>query len=494
VLPGGRLHPIGAAETRASHGHYANVTNSIPAPRSMTVESSWGTKRLMISGRPATEVIVRGLSAQVVEGPDRGAQVSRNAGTLRVGTDPSNDLVLTDRSVSRKHAVLQLTEAGIHLEDAGSRNGCWIQGARIEKAIIPDGAQLLVGSTLIRVSLVSDALIVQPEGITRFSDLVSQSPAMQNVFSLVRQMAKYDLPVLVHGETGTGKELVCRALHNTSARASKKYLVLDCGSIVKELLASELFGFERGAFTGATEARAGIFELAQGGTVVLDEIGEMDLGTQTHLLRVLESREIRRLGSQSRVPVDFRLVSATHRNLKEMARNGTFRADLYYRLSAVAIQLPPLREREGDVPLMLQHFLGLCAARTGLIVPPLSSEATALLNAYDWPGNVRELRNIAESLCVMAQGGPVVDRHVRQCLGQVAAVHGAPPVSKPDVAPSPTKDSSLTLVSQEKELILITLERVRWNRTKAARVLGISRSSLYEKMLRFGIQGSRDEE
>jgi DNA-binding NtrC family response regulator len=439
-----------------------------------------GTRSLVRGGRRATEVTLSGIFVQVEDGPDRGLQLSRSSGSLSIGTDPGNDLVLTDLTVSRRHALLTITSGGIQIEDLASKNGCWIQGARVTGATIPEGSQLLVGSTLLKVSGASQPLVVEPGPETQFAGMISGCEAMREVFALVRQMSLYDLPVLIDGETGTGKELVSRALHDSGPRAAKSYQVLDCGSLVRELLATQLFGHEKGAFTGATEMRKGIFETANGGTVVLDEIGEMELGLQTHLLRVLETHEICRLGSQQRIPVSFRVVSASHRDLQKMVAAGTFRADLYYRLSAVTIQMPPLRDRKGDVPILLESFLERCASRNSIPVPAVAPDAQELMERHRWPGNIRELKNAADALCVMAQGKSVMRHHVQQVLRQPA---------------SPLENSApVDAADPERASILSVLQQVRWNRTRAARLLGMSRSTLYEKMERLGIHRPADNE
>jgi DNA-binding NtrC family response regulator len=460
------------------------------------IDSHGGTRTL--AGQSGAEVFLEGFSVCVETGPDAGQVRHCQGSTLTIGSAPTNELVLSDPLVSRQHALLRLTPRGIQLEDQGSKNGTWVGGLRVETAYILDGATVVLGSTLLRVTRTREPLRVDTSPETTFHSMVSQSEAMRSIFSLIRRLAPHDLPVAVDGETGTGKELVARALHENSTRREKPFLILDCGSVVRELLAAQLFGHEKGAFSGADQDRPGIFESADGGTVFLDEIGELDISIQPHLLRVLETRQICRIGSHQHVSVNFRLVSATNRNLRERTAEGKFREDLLYRMSAVSITLPSLRERHEDIPLLARHFLQATAERNGIPAPMLLPDAIPLLVGHGWPGNVRELKQTMEALSVLSGEGPISAALVGQALGSGRGRSGSRPPVVPSEAPAaplvpaPVADgtppvAALDLASAEKRAILEALRATGWKRTLAAQKLGIARSTLWQKMRQHGI-------
>ncbi len=311
----------------------------------------------------------------------------------------------------------------------------------------------------------------------RDQTLVGSSAAMAKVRALVDRVADTRASVLVTGGSGTGKELVARALHAGSRRASLPFLGVNCGAIPRDLVASELFGAEKGAFTGATERRIGLFEAAAGGTVFLDEIGELDGPIQVALLRVLQQREVVRLGSSTPIPVDFRLVAATHRNLKDGLETGAFRPDLYYRIRVVEIELPDLRERPEDIPELAAHFLVRIAARDGRRAHELSTRALELLAAYPWPGNVRELENVIERAVILANGPRITPAALPE---EIASGD-----ENPEALPS--------LAERERAWIEEVLRRVGGNRTKAARILGLDRSSLWRKLKEYGAVSGESE-
>ncbi len=328
--------------------------------------------------------------------------------------------------------------------------------------------------------------------VSGFSDeaLVGQSPAMQAVYKLIGKVAATDSTVLISGESGTGKELVAGALHRNSHRAAGPFVKLNCAAVPEGLLESELFGHERGAFTGASVCRKGKFEQACGGTLLLDEIGEMSLGLQAKILRALQEREIERLGGGEPIPVDVRVIACTNQNLEEAIRLGRFRQDLYYRLNVVAIHLPPLRERKEDIPLLCRHFLEKANRKARRHVEGFSKEAVNALAAYDWPGNIRELENAIERAVLLARG-PVISHcdlmdsitardknDVRACEGNAS--------QKPGSSKASTRLKDV-LATVEREMILSALRETAWRSGKAADLLGINRRSLYEKMKRHGI-------
>ena len=349
------------------------------------------------SGRRA----IRTVRATVVSGPDAGKSASSRIGCpFSVGTASDNSLVLTDRTVSRYHLELEPIEGGVSVVDLGSLNGTSAGAVRIERARVPPPTDLQLGDTFLRIddgdTLVDDAVTaVEP-----IPGMVTVSDAMRRVGAEVARLAASAVSVLVQGETGTGKEVVARALHAMSPRKARPFVVVDCGSMPATLIASELFGHERGAFTGADRSHAGAFERAHGGTIFLDEIGELPLAVQPTLLGALERRMFRKVGGTKEVEVDVRVVAATHRDLRAEVNVDRFRADLYYRLAVARIVVPPLRDRPEDVEALTQHFV---TEITGEGVLPFGPETMRALRAHRWSGNVRELRNVVEAAVAMGE-------------------------------------------------------------------------------------------
>ena len=309
--------------------------------------------------------------------------------TTRIGKAPDNDLVLPDDTVSRHHCELVRTDAGVRVKDLGSTNGTKVQGARITEAVVQPGTVLKVGEVEVALRPAVRNVEVLPSDKTWFGAAIGKSLAMRTIFGVLERIAKTDATVLLEGETGTGKDVLARAIWTESSRPQGPFIVVDCGAVSYSLIESELFGHERGAFTGAVAARQGAFEMAEGGTVFLDEIGELPLDVQPKMLRVLETKEFRRVGGNRTVKSNVRLVAATKRNLLREVQAGKFREDLYFRLAVVPITVPSLRARRDDIPMLVEHILK--ASGGGLEV---TDETMQGLVAHDWPGNVRELRNV----------------------------------------------------------------------------------------------------
>ncbi len=314
-----------------------------------------------------------------------------------------------------------------------------------------------------------------------FENILGTSAAMQEVFDTIRQAAPTRATVLIQGESGTGKELVARALHQCSPRAQGPFIPVHCAALAPTLLESELFGHEKGAFTGAVERRRGRFEMADGGTLFLDEIGEIDPTLQVKILRVLEERKFERVGGTETLHVDVRLVAATNRDLKKMVEEGKFREDLFYRLFVVNLTLPPLRERDGDIVLLAQHYLKALAAEHGKKASGITPDAMDLLSAYPWPGNVRELRNVIERMVVLGSGEKLTVRDLPPSFRLAAG--RAESAARPGSA----------LRDAERQLIEEALRKNKGSRTKAAQDLGISRRTLHRKINEFGLRNSEDE-
>ena len=339
-----------------------------------------------------------------------------------------------------------------------------------------------------------------------FCGMVGRGPAMQEVFGLIRRLAPHVRTVLVTGETGTGKELVARALHKLGPRSAKRFITVNCSAVVETLFESELFGHVRGAFTGATENKAGLFELADGGTLFLDEVGELPPSVQAKLLRVLEENEVQRVGSLEPRKIDVRLIAATNRDLRAEVGAGRFRNDLYYRLNIVEIRLPPLRDRREDVPYLTAAFVRSFSQRFNKPLVGLTPGAERMLSDARWDGNVRQLRNVIERACILAEGDFVSDADLEGSMQELQMQLSAPalPIAVlPAVAAPPAAHSwgrpsdPAPLVEVEREHIVRTLQQVRGNKAVAARLLGISRRAFYRQLERHGLHqrvpaGSRD--
>src|SRR5262252_1736745 len=340
---------------------------------------------------------IRRLRIRVVEGPDRDRIIEHHGDRLGVGTSPANELTLTDPTVSHYHLELRC-EDGVLVKDLGSRNGTFVGDVKISEALVPIGTRVRIGRTVLSLQ---DATVEAPETPLpppNVPGLVTASATMQEIGRTVERLAQSNVSVLIQGETGTGKELVARAIHDLSARAKRPFIVVDPGALPATLIASQLFGHERGAFTGAERRQEGAFELAHGGSIFLDEIGELPLAVQPALLGVLERRSFRRVGGKEDIQVDVRVISATHRDLRAEANQGTFRADLYFRLAVARIHIPPLRERQEDIEALVEHF---AREITGAPGSPFSDATMEALRNHRWSGNVRELRNVVESALAM---------------------------------------------------------------------------------------------
>jgi transcriptional regulator with GAF, ATPase, and Fis domain len=311
------------------------------------------------------------------------------------------DLAIDHPSVSRRHLEVRRTREGLELTDLGSTNGTFIGGARVRSAIVEPGTVVRAGDVELLVAVELADVVIPPSEEERFGIVVGKSLPMRRIFGVLERVARTQASVLLMGETGTGKDALARSLHLRSKRESGPFEVVDCGAVAASLIESELFGHERGAFTGAVSSRAGAFERAAGGTLFLDEIGELALELQPKLLRVLEARELRRVGGNKVLTSDARIVAATTRDLRREVARGTFREDLYFRLAVVPVEVPPLRARLDDLAMLARKLLDSIAEPGEL---ELSRESLAILRSYDWPGNVRELRNVLERAAHLSLG------------------------------------------------------------------------------------------
>jgi two-component system response regulator AtoC len=444
------------------------------------------TDRGADGGRPLPRRLMVGSGQNVT------THMLPDEGTLTLGRAPGASIRVDDSSVSRLHARLHVGPV-VRVEDLGSANGTRVGGARLKANVptpIPPGQVVEIGSSWIMVANAPlngsttrhDAALpldVSSEITGDKEGLVVLDAAMRNLNRLVERAAVADISILLLGETGVGKEVFARRIHLLSRRAGKPFVGLNCAALAASLLESELFGHEKGAFTGAGQAKPGLLETADGGTLLLDEVGEMPTSVQVKLLRVLEERTVLRIGGTRPRPIDVRILSATNRNLEAEVETGTFRRDLFFRLNGITVEIPPLRDRPSEIEPLGRRFVEQAAKRLGVPAPEVDRAVWDRLQQYKWPGNVRQLRNVIERAVVLAEGGRItpdvlpVDTYVG-------------PVPKPEpprsVAPAgrgPADDSD---VGYERNRILEALERCAGNQTRAAEMLGISRRTLVSRL------------
>ncbi|QQR90383.1 MAG: sigma 54-interacting transcriptional regulator [Myxococcales bacterium] len=356
------------------------------------------TKITYVGGRPTTITLRRCKLVVVQDGEAKQHVFDRDV--INVGAMDDNDVVVDDETVSRNHC--KIFREGNHyiLQDLNSTNGTFINRVRIREAFLRPNCTIRVGKTDVHFAPVDEQVEIVPSDKDRFGDMIGKNAKLREIYAILEKIAPTDATVVIEGETGTGKEVVARTVHQQSPRREGPFIVFDCGAVPENLIESELFGHEKGSFTGAVSTRQGVFELANGGTVFLDELGELASDLQPKLLRVLEQREVKRVGGSRPIKVDVRVVAATNRDLEEEVRAGRFREDLFYRLSVVRISLPPLRDRLEDIEALVHHFLDTCHFNRNADgthkVTAFSPETLECLHGYAWPGNIRELLNIVE--------------------------------------------------------------------------------------------------
>jgi two-component system response regulator AtoC len=434
-------------------------------------------------------------------GPDEGGHhrsylvVRRPSGTQVIDVDDGADILIgrssgatiqiDDPKVSREHARIVRKDGALQLVDLGSRNGTRVNGtaARGESRPLASGDTILVGGAEILIAETAGQRAAHDAGQPDKDDgdelpgVVISDPAMAQVFERVRRVAQAGTTVLLLGETGVGKEVIAEQIHRLSPRAGGPFVRLNCGSLPETLLESELFGHERGAFTGADRRKPGFLETADGGTLLLDEIGELGSSMQTRLLRVLEDRKFMRVGGREEITSDLRVVAATNRELEREVSAGRFRQDLYFRLSAFIIRVPPLRERPSEIDLFAELFARQFAKRMNRARFRLGGDAMAVLRAHDWPGNVRELRNAIEHAVVLAEDGVVAPHHLPDTVRGARSAGAASGGMRGQVAET------------ERRAIEEAMNAEDGNQTRAARRLGISRRALIYKLDKHGLKG-----
>ena len=423
----------------------------------------------------------RRLQVQIVEGPDRALVREVTSTHFTVGTSRKNELVLADPTVSRHHLRVDCSN-GILVQDLDSRNGTYLGELQIREALVPLGARLRLGRTVLCFRDAAGETEESIRPIAEIPSLIGRSHAMQAVARSIRKLAQSGAAVLLQGETGTGKELVARAIHELGPRASGPFVAIDSGALSPTLMASQLFGHERGSFTGADTRREGAFELARGGTLFLDEIGDLPPAIQPALLGVLERKTFRRLGGRENIPADVRVISATHRDLRSGSADETFRSDLYFRLAVVNLHLPPLRERVEDLDPLVAHFIREIA---GPGAPPFSESLMVALRSHRWKGNVRELRNVVENVLTMGSA------NLRPVPASARAA--VPPPGTDGVLPYRVARSE-AVAAFEHHYIGNLIKLSKGNASQAARVAGMDRPYLLALLRKHGLRGPRPTE
>ncbi len=440
----------------------------------------------------------RRIRFTVVKGPDQGISATIEGGTMMVGTHANCDVRLSDTTVSRYHLEIQLRADGVKVTDLESTNGTVHAGTKLGSVVLTAPARLRLGKTT-EVDITPAEESVELAAFTgdRFGNVLGSSTPMRALFGLLARVSPSDATVLLEGETGTGKEAIAEAIHLHSTRADRPFIVVDCGAIAHDLIASELFGHVRGAFTGATQAKEGLVEAASGGTLFLDEIGELALDLQPQLLRVLEKREVRKVGETRSQKVDIRVIAATHRDLRKMVKEGTFREDLFFRLAVVRAVVPPLRQRRDDIRL-LAHAFAEQMGRGGFALPERLEHELA---SYEWPGNVRELRNVIEQALSLGEhnmafpgaGASDDDPAAAATPGGGEGPARASGGTSAEVLDMPFKEAKGRLVEEfEREYLSHLLAKHKGNVSRAAQEAGIDRNYIHRLVKKYGIPVVRE--
>lgn len=436
-------------------------------------------------------VSLRKCLLTVTEGPGRGKKITLNKNKVSVGKRETNDLAIKDKTVSRNHLEIEYTADSFLLRDLDSTNGTYLNGSRVKEAYLAPGDMIKIGNSILEFTAYDEKIKIEPSEQTSFGAMVGSSRKMRQIFAILEKISSTQASVIIEGETGTGKDLVARAVHDNSARKQRPFVVFDCSAVAPNLIESELFGHERGAFTGAVKSRRGAFEAAHTGTIFLDEIGELTLDLQPKLLRALEQREIKRVGSNVSVSIDVRVICATNKNLRQEIAAGRFREDLYYRLSVVKINLPSLRERPEDIPTMVERFLTTAHYNKlpsgQLKVTRVDDDAMKRLARYEWPGNVRELHNVVERAVSFVEGDAITRAHLDFIFAEME--HGEERTDRMHVDPDmPFKDAKQHVVEAfEKEYLVELLKRHGHNLSKASREAKIDRKHLRNLLKKYDI-------
>jgi DNA-binding NtrC family response regulator len=450
---------------------------------------------LMVTGPSGTVISAPRYRVVVISGPDTGEGAVSQDGRMTIGTAEGVSLRLTDPTVSRFHAELEATAQGLAIRDLGSTNGTRFGAATVREIVVQAGLEIDVGRTRLRVFLGGERAPIPATSGASLGGLLGASASMRAVYDALQRAAPTTAPVLITGESGTGKELAARAVHAHSPRASQPFEVVDCGGLPPTLIESELFGHERGAFTGAMGEREGAFERAEGGTIFLDELGELPIELQPKLLRALGEHEIRRVGGKRTRKIDVRVVAATNRDLRRQVNAGQFRADLFYRLAVIQVQMPPLRERLDDLPTLVRGLLEGIVKERGLDVHiEPDAELLESLGRHAWPGNVRELRNYLEQLLILRVpppflGDPTPPGNPGSLPPASASGPGGVSTSFDGLAELPLRTAKSELLERfERHYVARLLEQTGGNVAEAARRAGVDRVTLFRTIRRYGLR------
>ncbi len=449
--------------------------------------------RVAVEGAGGRAVHLQQCKLVVVRGVERGREFIIGGDLIRIGKSDENDILLPEETVSRMHCEIIRDPKGYLLRDLSSTNGTFLDGAEVREAYVRTGSVISVGTVQLKFTPFEERIEILPSEKEALGELVGSSLRMREIFGLIERIAPTEATVLIEGETGTGKDLVARTIHAMSRRKNAPFVVVDCGAVAGNLIESELFGHEKGAFTGAQAMRAGAFETANGGTIFLDELGELSLDLQPKLLRVLEQREIRRVGGNKTIKVDIRVIAATKRELVKEVQAGKFREDLYFRLSVVPLRVPSLRERKEDLPLLVRSFFGKMAETAGSALQAPDEATLAQLAHHDWPGNVRELRNVLErGFYLNPRGGEAPMKLVTMPLSPEAASNAA---TASGDASSPSFEASLSYRGNkerfendfERRYLTWLMERSQGNISRAAREADMDRKYLHKLLKKHNI-------
>jgi transcriptional regulator with PAS, ATPase and Fis domain len=418
---------------------------------------------------------------RLVVAPPRGKKLEMPLGVtpIVVGSDPDCDIVVDDARVSRKHCEVRRDGRGVIVRDLGSKNGTFVDKVAVREAYLEPKLAVTIGGVRLTLEATRGSARLELSRGVRFGEALGASVTMRALFANLERAAQTDETIVLLGESGTGKELLARGIHDVSRRRAGPFAVFDCSAVAPTLLEAELFGYVKGAFTGAVQPHAGVFEQAHGGSLFIDELGELPAELQPKLLRALEARQVRRIGASEWLHVDVRIIAATHRDLRARVAAGQFREDLYYRLAVVEAFVPPLRDRRDDIPLLVEHFLASQSPpRTWADLPP---NALEMLRAHEWPGNVRELRNTVARILFPTSAPPSAQMPARPSPFDGGAQGGA-------LLSLPLREAREVMVEQfERAYIAAKLREHAGNVSRAAEAMGVSRQFLHRLLERYGI-------
>jgi len=443
-----------------------------------------GPTLVISSDKASNAILVKKSKLLVISGALQGREFMVDKNVFTIGSGPNNDLVLQDSTVSRRHCEIKLVPEGYMVSDLGSTNGTVIQGVKVTEAFLSQSTDIQLGKTKLVFCPLKEAMAYTLSQNESFGALLGKSIPMRRVFHIAETYAPTDATILIEGETGTGKEVLAEEIHKHSARKDKPFVVIDCAAMAKELIESELFGHTKGAFTGANVDRVGAFEYADGGTVFLDEIGDLSPELQPKLLRVLEKKEIRKVGTNKLKNIDVRIISATNRKLEAEVNAGRFREDLYFRLSVVHIDLAPLRNRKDDLPQLTKRFLKEFIGNDAMDQVADFDKTMESFKNHDWPGNVRELRNLIEIAAYNNQRPINLTSYLY--LGRMKTSEEGESDGNADAKPFKVAKGDI-VEKFERDYIAALLKRNEFNVSKAAREAGIERAYLQRLIKKYDI-------